>query len=63
MTDVDGIENILSLLKYDVEDIKKSLIGIDKSLEKIADFFDKWEAFDGDKPELYVSADVATHEA
>jgi len=43
--------------------INNKLEGIDESLKTIAMFFEKWKAFDIDRPEVYVNADVSTQEA
>jgi len=42
-------------------DISQQLYYINENLSKIADFFEKWEDFDGDRPQMYVQADVVTH--
>lgn len=42
-------------------DIGEQLYLINENLSKIAKFFEKCK-FDGDRPELYVQADVSTHD-
>jgi hypothetical protein len=45
-----------------LDEIGEQLYEINKNLNKIAKFFEKWKDFDGGRPDIYVSADVATHE-
>ena len=59
LNEIETYETTEDTLQHIHSELKK----INSSLKTIADFFEKWKAFDVDRPEIYVNADASIDKA